>query len=81
MTSKIRAIFYSALFIISALCIWIVSALPSQAHWSDMSAAEILLDQTTAQMHLTYPTGLTPFADEDHNGQLSAARANAHVSS
>ena len=80
MTSKIRirSVFYSALFIISAVCIWIVSALPSQAHWSDMSAAEILLDQTTAQMHLTYPTGLTLFADEDHNGQLSAAEVLAH---
>jgi nickel/cobalt transporter (NicO) family protein len=78
MSSKIRSVLYFALFICSALLIWTISALPSLAHWSDMSAAEILLDQTTAQMNLTYPTGLTPFADDDRNGQLSDREILAH---
>ncbi len=43
-----------------------------------MSAAEILLEQSTAQMNLTYPTGLTPFADDDGNGQLSDSEVTAH---
>ena len=78
MSSKIRSSLHFALFIVSALLIWTVSALPSQAHWSDLSAAEILLDQTTAQMNLTYPTGLTPFADDDRNGRLSDGEILAH---
>ena len=78
MSSKIRSLLYFVLFVFSALLIWTISALPSLAHWSDMSAAEILLDQTTAQMNLTYPTGLTPFADDDRNGQLSDREILAH---
>ncbi|MBW4463937.1 MAG: ABC transporter permease [Pegethrix bostrychoides GSE-TBD4-15B] len=78
MSSKIRSACYFVLFLVSALFIWAIAALPSQAHWSDMSAAEILLEQSSAQMNFTYPTGLTPFADDDRNGQLSSGEVMAH---
>lgn len=73
---------YSILPLLSflgALLLFAVNASPSQAHWADMSAAEIVVEQSTVQMTLTYPTGLTPFADTDQNGQLSSSEVQASV--
>lgn len=72
MTSKIRR--YSILGLISflsAVCLWFIAATPSLAHWADLSTAEIIVEPTTTQIALTYPTKLTAFADDDASGQLS----------
>lgn len=44
----------------------------AQAHWSDLAVTEVLIEGSRVQMTLTYPTGLTAFADNDGSGQLSA---------
>ena len=62
-----------------ALLIWLLTAAPSQAHWADMAAAEIVVGKTDVQMTLTFPTGLTPFADDDQDGHLSVAEVEAHT--
>lgn len=59
-----------------AICLTLATATPSQAHWADMAAAEIVVDTTQTQMTLTFPTGLVKFADRDGNGQLSAAEVD-----
>ncbi|NJR65086.1 MAG: ABC transporter permease [Leptolyngbyaceae cyanobacterium CRU_2_3] len=61
------------------LVIGVVTAPPSQAHWADLAAAEILVNPAAARMTLTFPTGLVPFADSDQNGQLSRDEINAHT--
>ncbi len=65
-------------------------AMPGQAHWADLSTAEITVQsvQTSpeeqsggyseAQIALTYPTKLTAFADDDTSGQLSDKEVNRH---
>jgi HupE / UreJ protein len=42
------------------------------AHWADLAVAEISTSDTQVRMTLTYPTGLTAFADDDKNGSLSS---------
>ena len=64
---------------VCALLVWLLTAAPSQAHWADMAAAEIVVGKTAVQMTLTYPTGLTPFADDNQDGHLSVAEVNAHA--
>ncbi|MBF2050939.1 MAG: ABC transporter permease [Elainella sp. C42_A2020_010] len=54
-----------------------VTATPGQAHWADMSAAEMVVEPSTVQITLTYPTGLTPFADTNQDGQLSPDEVRA----
>ncbi|HEY9620318.1 MAG TPA: sulfite exporter TauE/SafE family protein [Crinalium sp.] len=63
---------------LAAMLMCLITASPSQAHWADLSAAEIIIDKTTVQMTLTYPTGLTPFADGDRNQQLSPSEIREH---
>jgi len=70
------------LSVVSLLCILLiglVTAPPSQAHWADLAAAEVRVNATDAQMTLTFPTGLVPFADSDRNGQLSPAEVRTHT--
>jgi nickel/cobalt transporter (NicO) family protein len=62
-----------------ALCFWLAAATPSQAHWADMAAAEILVGQTDVQITLTLPTGLVAFADSDQDGSLSIAEVRQHT--
>jgi len=63
---------------LGAVVIWLLTAAPSLAHWSDMSAAEVTVKDTSVEMLLTFPTGLVPFADGDRNRQLSADEINIH---
>jgi HupE / UreJ protein len=65
---------------LGALLFWMTSAMPSQAHWADLSAAEIVVGQTDARLTLTFPTGLTAFADDDRDGKLSASEVRTHQS-
>ncbi len=52
--------------------------LPAYAHWADLAVAEVSVGETKAQMTLTLPTGLLAFADDDKNGNLSAAEVLGH---
>lgn len=84
MTRKLRR--YSILGLLSACCLWLAMAAPSQAHWADLATAEITVQsaegsagkQSGAQIALTYPTQLTAFADDDTSGQLSDEEINRH---
>lgn len=66
------------LSLIGAILICFVTAAPSQAHWADMAAAEIVVGERETQMTLTFPTGLAAFADTDQNGQLAASEVQQH---
>jgi nickel/cobalt transporter (NicO) family protein len=79
MNFKYRYSILPLLSVLAALLFSTITATPSHAHWADMSAAEIVVEQTTVQMTLTYPTGLTPFADTDQDGQLSPSEVQASV--
>ncbi|PSB03435.1 HupE/UreJ family protein [Merismopedia glauca] len=61
-----------------ALLIAIASATPSQAHWADLSVAEIVVKDTQTQMTLTFPTGLVATADDNKDGQLSSSEVQKH---
>jgi nickel/cobalt transporter (NicO) family protein len=63
---------------LGAIAIWLLTAAPSQAHWSDMSAAEVTVKDASVEMMLTFPTGLVRFADGDRNQQLSVDEINIH---
>jgi len=41
------------------------------AHWADLSVADVVVGETTAQMTLTVPTNVVDFADSDSDGELS----------
>jgi ABC-type nickel/cobalt efflux system permease component RcnA len=61
-----------------ACCLWLIMTAPSRAHWADLATAEITVQSDQAEMALTYPTGLTAFADDDASGQLSSTEINRH---
>jgi hydrogenase/urease accessory protein HupE len=48
------------------------------AHWADLAVAEITPSDQEVRVTLTYPTGLTAFADDDKNGSLSPAEITRH---
>ncbi len=88
MTRKLSR--YSLLGLLGACCLWLATALPSQAHWADLATAEITVlaaaqsnsqtnSQTEAKVDLTYPTELTTFADDDASGQLSDREISRHL--
>jgi ABC-type nickel/cobalt efflux system permease component RcnA len=62
----------------AALLLAIASATPSQAHWADLSVAEIIVSDTQTQMTLTFPTGLVGTADDNQDGQLSPSEVQKH---
>lgn len=66
------------LSLIGAILICLVTAAPSQAHWADMAAAEIVVGEQETQMTLTFPTGLAAFADTDQDGQLAVEEVEQH---
>lgn len=63
---------------LSALLVWFIPMAPGEAHWADMAAAEVVVNQSDVQITLTFPTGLVAFADRDQNGQLSRQEIEAH---
>lgn len=79
MTRIRRYSLLSILTALTAILFWFAAATPSQAHWADLAAAEIWIDEASAQMTLTFPTGLVPFADDDRSGQLSEAEIRTHA--
>ncbi len=48
------------------------------AHWADLAVAEIMTSGREVRVTLTYPTGLTAFADDDKNGSLSPTEIARH---
>ena len=50
----------------------------AEAHWADQAVAEIRVDGAQARIVLTFPTSLAVFADDDHDGQLSAQEVRKH---
>jgi nickel/cobalt transporter (NicO) family protein len=72
---------YSRLSIFSflgSLLLWALIAVPSFAHWADLSVAEIAVGKTQTQITLTFPTGLVAFADENRDNQLSVEEVTNH---
>lgn len=65
---------------VGTVLLWLGLAAPGQAHWADLSVAEVRVAESAVEMTLTYPTGLTAFADGDRNGQLSAQEIHDHTS-
>ncbi|WP_017299451.1 sulfite exporter TauE/SafE family protein [Nodosilinea nodulosa] len=56
---------------IACLVIGLAIAPPAAADWNNLATAEITLDELQTRMTLTYPTGVTAFADDDSSGRLS----------
>lgn len=52
--------------------------LPAYAHWADLAAAEVTVQESAVNVVLTYATGLTAFADDNKNSKLSAREIKAH---
>jgi len=78
---KVKWLKYGRLSIFSflgSLLIWVLVAVPSFAHWADLSVAEIMVDKTQTQITLTFPTGLVAFADENRDNQLSVDEVRSH---
>ncbi len=50
----------------------------AMAHWADLAVAEIDATGRELRITLTYPTGITAFADDDKNGSLSPAEIARH---
>lgn len=72
---------YSVLSLVAAVgCIVIGLAIapPAAAHWGDLAAAEIVMEGPETRIALTYPTGLTAFADDDGSGRLSTEELIRH---
>jgi hypothetical protein len=68
------------ILIAAAAVTWSALTSSAQAHWADLAAAEISTNQQNLRMTLTYPTGLTAFADDNRNGRLEVAEVNKHNS-
>ncbi|MEY4530353.1 MAG: hypothetical protein RLZZ156_1074 [Deinococcota bacterium] len=50
------------------------------AHWSDLSAAEVLINDNQASLTLTFPTRLAEVFDTDQSGVLSSAEIKTQKS-
>jgi len=79
MRLKSRYVGLGLLSCLAILFFWFTAVTPSQAHWADMAASEIVVSESEVQMTLTFPTGLAAFADIDQNGQLSTEEVNTHT--
>ncbi len=76
-----KTFYYLRLSIISllgTLCFVGVHTQIVSAHWADLTVADIMVENTTAQMTLTILTNLVQFADENGNGQISVSEFGTH---
>ncbi len=55
------------------------ATVPAQAHWADLSVAEIVVGETRTEMTLVFPTGLVSEVDDNRDGQLSDVEVRAHA--
>ncbi|MEG4446872.1 sulfite exporter TauE/SafE family protein [Microcoleus sp. AT9_B5] len=71
----------SKLFILFSLTLSLLlttSTKPVYSHWSDLSVAEIVVNDLQTEVTLTFPTGLTNFADDNRDSQLQPAEVRSH---
>ncbi|MBE9186414.1 sulfite exporter TauE/SafE family protein [Microcoleus sp. LEGE 07076] len=66
------------LFLLTTLLLLTTSTKPVYSHWSDLSVAEIIVNDFQTEVTLTFPTGLTNFADDNRDSQLQAAEVRSH---
>ncbi|MGB3266446.1 MAG: sulfite exporter TauE/SafE family protein [Microcoleus sp.] len=66
------------LFLLTILLLLTTSTKPVYSHWSDLSVAEIIVNDFQTEVTLTFPTGLTNFADDNRDSQLQAAEVRSH---
>ncbi len=69
---------YLILFSLTILLFLTTSTRPVYSHWSDLSVAEIIVNDLQTEVTLTFPTGLTKFADDNQDGQLQIAEVRSH---
>lgn len=74
-----KSISISIFSFLSSLLIWVLIAVPSNAHWADLSVAEIVVEKAETQITLTFPTSLVAFADENRDNQLSIEEVTNNV--
>jgi HupE / UreJ protein len=72
---KKRKWFFGAILTVLVSSVFTSGAL---AHWADLAVAEISTSGREVRVTLTYPTGLTAFADQDKNGSLSPTEIARH---
>ncbi len=78
MQRKWRLVGLSLISLIASLLLSFTFASSSYAHWADLSVAEVVVGETKTQITLTFPTGLTAFADDNKDNQLSIAEVRSH---
>ncbi|MEG4015151.1 MULTISPECIES: nickel/cobalt transporter [unclassified Microcoleus] len=79
MPKKLRKSYkYLILLSLTLLLFLTTSTKPVYSHWSDLSVAEIIVNDFQTEVTLTFPTGLTKFADDNRDGQLQAAEVRSH---
>lgn len=78
MQRKWRLVGLSIISLIASLLFSFTFASSSYAHWADLSVAEVVVGETKTQITLTFPTGLTAFADDNKDNQLSIAEVRSH---
>ncbi|MEG4022265.1 HoxN/HupN/NixA family nickel/cobalt transporter [Microcoleus sp. S13C4] len=66
------------LFFLTISFLLTTSTRPVYSHWSDLSVAEIVVNDLQTEVTLTFPTGLTSFADDNRDGQLQPAEVRSH---
>jgi len=69
---------YLILFFLTILLFFTTSTRPVYSHWSDLSVAEIIVNDLQTEVTLTFPTGLTNFADDNRDSQLQPAEVRSH---
>lgn len=78
MQRKWQLVGLSIISLLASLLLSLTFASASYAHWADLSVAEVVVGETKTQITLTFPTGLTAFADDNKDNQLSIAEVRSH---
>lgn len=78
MKPRSRAYRVGILSVLGSVLLSIASPTPAHAHWADLAVAEIVVDEMTTRITLTFPTGLVARLDDDKDGQLSPEEVRAH---
>ena len=69
---------YFILFFLTLSLLLTSSISPAYSHWADLSVAEIVVNDLQTEVTLTFPTGLTKFADDNQDSQLQPAEVRSH---
>ncbi|MEK0181573.1 MAG: high-affinity nickel-transporter [Oscillatoriales cyanobacterium] len=66
------------LFFLTLSILLTTSTNPAYSHWADLSVAEIVINDYQTEITLTFPTGLTKFADDNQDNQLQPGEIRNH---